>query len=102
MRKKVGQSSNTLPAILDLLVSPTQPIEDVREPITEIATNTYERVTNNNPSRKGKKHKRKHAHDDEEPVGVDEEGNYSDTESVAALSDSSYDSDMAASSDCFF
>ena len=102
MRKKVGQSSNTLPTILDLLVSPTQPIEDVREPITEIATNTYETPTNYNPTRKGSKNKRKRADDDEEPVGVDEEGNYSDTESLAARSDSSYDSDMAASSDCFF
>jgi hypothetical protein len=37
--------------------------------------------------------------DDDEPVGVDEEGNYFDTESLVALSDSSYDNDLAASSD---
>uniref|UniRef100_A0A0A8Y0K7 Uncharacterized protein n=1 Tax=Arundo donax TaxID=35708 RepID=A0A0A8Y0K7_ARUDO len=40
--------------------------------------------------------------DDEEAVGVDEEGQYSDTESLVALSDSSYDTNLAASSnsDC--
>ncbi|KAG2543074.1 hypothetical protein PVAP13_9NG725177, partial [Panicum virgatum] len=54
------------------------------------------------PTRKGSKNKRKRADDDEEPVGVDEEGNYSHTESLAARSDSSYDSDMAASSEFDF
>ena len=37
--------------------------------------------------------------DDDDGVGVDEEGIYSDTDSLAAPSDSSYDSDLAASSD---
>jgi len=32
-------------------------------------------------------------------VGVDDEGTYSDTESLLALSDSSYDTDLAASSE---
>uniref|UniRef100_A0A0A9FIC4 MULE transposase domain-containing protein n=1 Tax=Arundo donax TaxID=35708 RepID=A0A0A9FIC4_ARUDO len=50
-------------------------------------------------TKKSKKPKRSRAHDDEEAVGVDEEGKYSDTESLAALSDSSYDIDLAASSD---
>lgn len=35
----------------------------------------------------------------DETVGVDEEGSYSETESLVALSDSSYDTDLAASSD---
>ncbi|KAF2927695.1 hypothetical protein DAI22_06g224100 [Oryza sativa Japonica Group] len=35
----------------------------------------------------------------DETVGVDEEGSYSKTESLVALSDSSYDTDLAASSD---
>src|SRR6266542_4229670 len=35
---------------------------------------------------------------DDEDVGVNEECMYSDTDSLAALSDSSYDTDMAASS----
>jgi hypothetical protein len=38
-------------------------------------------------------------HDDDEPIGVDEEGLYSDTESLKALSNSSYDSNLASSSD---
>ena len=44
------------------------------------------------------KSKAKGAHHDE-GVGVDEEGIYSDTDSLVAASDSSYDSDLAASSD---
>ena len=35
----------------------------------------------------------------DEGVGVDEEGIYFDTDSLVAASDSSYDSDLAASSD---
>ncbi|KAG2651226.1 hypothetical protein PVAP13_1NG252719, partial [Panicum virgatum] len=85
-------------------------IDDFQGPIQFLPTKrrchpvvrNKERATNYNPTRKGKKRKRKHAHDDEEPVGVDEEGNYSDTESLTALSDSSYDSDMAASSNSDF
>ena len=97
VRNKLVKSPNTPPAILDLPLAQTQSTQDVREPITEIATNTYETPTAYKPTRKGSKNKRKRADDDEEPVGVDEEGNYSDTESLAARSDSSYDSDMAAS-----
>ena len=44
------------------------------------------------------KSKEKDAHYDE-GVGIDEEGIYSDTDSLVAASDSSYDSDLAASSD---
>jgi len=102
VRNKLVKSPNTPPAILDLPLAPTQSTQDVREPITEIATNTYETPTAYKPTRKGSKNKRKCADDDEEPVGVDEEGNYSDTESLAARSDSSYDSDMAASSESDF
>jgi hypothetical protein len=46
---------------------------------------------------KGKKHRRKPY--DEEAVRVDEEGMYSDTNSIAVLSDSSYDTDLPAPSD---
>jgi hypothetical protein len=46
---------------------------------------------------KGKKPKRKPY--DEEAIGVYEEGMYSDSDSLVALSDSSYDTDMVASSD---
>ena len=37
--------------------------------------------------------------DDDDRAGVDEEGMYLDTDSLVAPSDSSYDSDLAASSD---
>jgi hypothetical protein len=77
-------SSHSLPASLVRCFGPST------------ASSTNDRATQ---SKKGKKHKRKGAYDDDEPVGVDEEGNYSETESLAALSDSSYDTDLAASSD---
>jgi hypothetical protein len=101
VRNKVSPPPNTPPVVLDPHVDPTQSTQSVRE-LTEIAPNTYERATNCNPTKKGKKHKRKRAHDEEEPIRVDEEGNFSDTESLAALSDSSYDSDIAASSESDF
>ena len=41
---------------------------------------------------------RKKGGDDDVCVGVDEEGMYSDTDSLVASSDSSYESDLAASS----
>ncbi|KAK3158826.1 hypothetical protein QOZ80_2AG0142080 [Eleusine coracana subsp. coracana] len=63
----------------------------------DLSQPTNERV----PKRKvsvSKAKKRVVAHnDDDEPVGVDKEGKYSDTESLKALSDSSYDSELAAS-----
>ncbi|XP_012700663.1 uncharacterized protein LOC101768945 [Setaria italica] len=70
-------------------------------PMAARASNTNETASNTNekPTKKGKKRKRKGAHDDGKLVGVHEEGNYSGTESLAALSDSSYDTDLAASSD---
>jgi hypothetical protein len=77
-------SSHSLPASLVRCFGPST------------ASSTNDRATQ---SKKGKKHKRKGAYDDDETVGVDEEGNYSDSESLAALSDSSYDTDLAASSD---
>ncbi|TVU13338.1 hypothetical protein EJB05_40390, partial [Eragrostis curvula] len=60
----------------------------------EASTSTKERAK---PMKKTKK-KRRDLHD-EESVGVDEEGMYSDTDSLVAPSDSSYDTDLAASSD---
>jgi hypothetical protein len=50
------------------------------------------------PKKRATKSKAKGAHDDDS-VGVDEEGIYSDTNSLVAASDSIYDSDLAASSD---
>jgi hypothetical protein len=45
------------------------------------------------------KRKRKGVCHDDEPICVDEEGVYSDTDSLKSLSDCSYDSDLASSSD---
>ena len=64
VRNKLVKSPNTPPAILDLPLAPTQSTQDVREPITEIATNTYETPTAYKPTRKGSKNKRKRADDD--------------------------------------
>ena len=67
-------------------------------------TNTAERATSTNKRERATKKevatksKAKGAHHDE-GVGVDEEGIYSDIDSLVAVSDSSYDSDLAASSD---
>ena len=64
VRNKLVQSPNSPPAILDLPLAQTQSTQDVREPITEIATNTYETPTAYKPTRKGSKNKRKRADDD--------------------------------------
>jgi hypothetical protein len=79
---------NKLNTTLDLPIEPTR-----RE-------DTNESLTHKNATMKGKKRKskRKGAHD-EDSVGVDEESFYSYTESLEPLSDNSYDSDLAASSD---
>jgi hypothetical protein len=75
------------------------------KPTNEISTNegaTNERATSTRKKKRGTKSKRKGGDDDDdddECVGVDEEGMYSDTDSLVAPSDSSYDSDLAASSD---
>ncbi|KAG2551950.1 hypothetical protein PVAP13_9KG442085 [Panicum virgatum] len=66
-------------------------------PINESCPN--ERVTSTSNKRRGTKCKGKGGDDDGGGVGVDEEGIYSDTNSLAAPSDSSYDSDLDASSD---
>ncbi|XP_062186670.1 uncharacterized protein LOC133890252 [Phragmites australis] len=73
----------------------------IKRATNETPTNervTNERDTTKKPTKKAKKSKRKVAHD-EETVGVDEDDIYFDTESLVALSDSSYDTDLAASSD---
>jgi hypothetical protein len=67
-----------------------------RVPISETATNlraTSETATNVKAKSTSKKRRATY-----ESVGVDEEGMYSDTDSLAAPSDSSYDSDLAATS----
>ena len=50
-------------------------------------------------TKKEKKGKKRRVYDDDEVVGVDEECTHSDTESLVVLSDSSYDSDLAASTE---
>ena len=78
--------------------APTTTNERATEtPINESCPN--ERVTSTSNKRRGTKCKGKGGDDDDDGVGVDEEGIYSDTYSLAAQSDSSYDSDLAASSD---
>jgi hypothetical protein len=68
------------------------------KPTNEIPTN--ERATSTRKKKRGTKSKRKDGdNDDDECVGVDGEGMYFDTDSLVAPSDSSYDSDLAASSD---
>jgi hypothetical protein len=72
----------------------------IKPPTIEPATidpSTNERTTSTTKKR-GTKTKRKESNDGE-GVAVDEEGMYFDTDSLVAPSDSSYDSDLAASSD---
>ncbi|WVZ80109.1 hypothetical protein U9M48_027612, partial [Paspalum notatum var. saurae] len=71
VRNIVEQTPGTPPLDLDPPVNPTQPTQEITKP----------------------------TNDDEEPVGDDEEKANSDTDSLAAPSDSSYDSQVAASSD---
>ncbi|WVZ83421.1 hypothetical protein U9M48_030570 [Paspalum notatum var. saurae] len=71
VRNNVEPTPGTPPLDLDPPVNPTQPTQEMIEP----------------------------TNDDEEPIGVDEEETYSDTESLVAPGDSSYDSQLAASSD---
>jgi hypothetical protein len=71
------------------------------ERATERPTNescTNERATSTSKKKGGTKCKGKGG-DGDEGVGVDEEGMYSNTDSLVVPSDSSYDSDLAASSD---
>ena len=71
------------------------------ERATEVPTNegcTNERATFSSKKKRDTKCKKKGG-DDDDCVGVDEEDMYSDTDSLVAPSDSSYDSDLAASSD---
>ncbi|BAF11291.2 Os03g0215600 [Oryza sativa Japonica Group] len=75
--------------------------------ISEIATNEgakkksarNERATNEGAKKKRAKNSIKKGSNDEDAVGIDDEGIYSDNESLVAHSDSSYDSDLAESSD---
>jgi hypothetical protein len=71
------------------------------KPTNERATDkpTNERATSTSKKRRGTKSKRKGGdYNIDEGVGVDEEGMYFDTDSLVAPSDSSYDSDLASSS----
>ncbi|KAF2938008.1 hypothetical protein DAI22_03g089100 [Oryza sativa Japonica Group] len=58
-----------------------------------------ERATNEGAKKKRAKNSIKKGSNDEDAVGIDDEGIYSDNESLVAHSDSSYDSDLAESSD---
>ncbi|KAG2616591.1 hypothetical protein PVAP13_3NG248708 [Panicum virgatum] len=76
------------------------PTTTTNERATEVPTNegcTNERATFSSKKKRDTKCKKKGG-DDDDCVGVDEEGMYSDTDSLVAPSDSSYDSDLAASS----
>jgi hypothetical protein len=72
----------------------TTPIEPptIEPPTTEPLTN--ERITSTTNKKTGRKTKRTEPIDGE-GVAVDEEGMYSNTDSLVAPSDSSYDSDLA-------
>ncbi|TVU13919.1 hypothetical protein EJB05_37358, partial [Eragrostis curvula] len=63
---------------------------------SKLATPTKERAPSKSGTKKRVKKSKRKGGDDEEPIGVDDEGIYDETE---VLSDSSYDSDLATSSD---
>jgi hypothetical protein len=87
MKEKELEASNT--PSLDLDNTPVDPTEHTQTTITKKKdTSPKERATS----------KESRATHDEDVIGVDEESMYSDTDSLVALSDSSYDTDLAASS----
>ncbi|XP_052158155.1 uncharacterized protein LOC127775884 [Oryza glaberrima] len=69
----------------------------MREPKKQRATN--ERATNKGAKKKRAKNSKQKGSNDEDAVGIDDEGIYSDNESLVAHSDISYDSNLAESSD---
>ncbi|KAG2556374.1 hypothetical protein PVAP13_8NG077402 [Panicum virgatum] len=77
--------------------APTTSNERATEGPTNVGC-TNERATSTCKKKRDTKCKGKGG-DDDDCVGVDEEGIYSDTNSLVVPSDSSYDSDLAASSD---
>jgi hypothetical protein len=88
MKEKELEASNT--PSLDLDNTPVDPTEHTQtKPIKKKDTSPKERATS----------KKSRATHDEDVIGVNEESMYSDTDSLVALSDSSYDTDLAASSD---
>jgi hypothetical protein len=97
VQEKILESPSILSLDLVSFVNPTQVAQETshKESDTPIkgARTTKEGAT----TKKGKKPKRKPY--GEETIGVDEEGMYSDTDSLIALRDSSYDTDLTASSD---
>jgi hypothetical protein len=98
VQEKILESPSILSLDLVSFVNPTQVAQETSHkesdtPIKEGARTTKEGAT----TKKGKKPKRKPY--GEEAIGVDEEGMYSDTDSLIALRDSSYDTDLTASSD---
>lgn len=80
VRNKIAQTPGTPPLDLDPPINPTQPTQEMDPPINP-TQRTQEMLEPKN--------------DDDEPLGVDEDG--SDTESLVAPSNSSYESDMANS-----
>jgi len=78
--------------------APTNDERATDKPTNERAS---EKPTNEKAARKKKRgtKSRGKGRNDDEGVGVDEERMYSDSDSLVAPSDSSYDSDLAASSD---
>jgi hypothetical protein len=91
VREKVLEPASTPSLDLVYFVNPTQMTQETSH--KESDTPTKEGAT----TKKGKKPKRKPYN--EEAIRIDEEDMYSDTDSLVALSDNSYDTDMVASSD---
>jgi hypothetical protein len=87
VREKVLEPASTPSLDLVSFVNPTQVTQET----------SHKESKRELQQKKGKKPKRKPYN--EEAIRVDEEGMYSDTDSLIALSDSNYDTDMAASPD---
>jgi hypothetical protein len=77
--------------------SGTPPLSPIDKPTNDIPTN--ERATNDRATDKPTNEKATSTNKKANDVGVDEESMYSNTDSLVAPSDSSYDSDLAAYSD---
>ncbi|TVU32551.1 hypothetical protein EJB05_24282, partial [Eragrostis curvula] len=88
VRERLLKTPSTPSLNLDPRVDPTQLTQYT--PTKERTTSTKKKVTSSKGSKKSMS---------DGSVGVDEEGMYSDTDSLVAMSDSSYDTDLAASSD---
>ncbi|TVU10004.1 hypothetical protein EJB05_43507 [Eragrostis curvula] len=87
VRERLLETPSTPSLNLDPCVEPTPLTQST--PTKERTTSTKKKVTSSKGSKKSMS---------DGSVGVDEEGMYFDTDSLVAMSDSSYDTDLAASS----